>query len=367
MRRTLLIAAISLFLAGAPALSATDPAYIVIDAGKGTVLAHDNSDRRWAPASVTKVMTAYLTFKALKAGQLKLTSPVVVSANAAGEPPSKMGYKAGTVVTVDNALKMMIVRSANDIAVALAETVGGSEASFVKMMNAEAQRLGMNGTTFRNPNGLPAEGQYSTARDLAVLARATWMQFPEYRDYFGITAIRAGNKVLRNYNSLLDHYRGANGMKTGFVCASGFNVVATATKNGRTLIAVVLGDTSAVARAETAASLLNRGFNGGLGGLMGQNLNNFRTRPSSAQPANLHAEICGKNRAKGEAEVTVSALGPRFVVMEPVKVFTGGADPVRGTAAAAPAPGGGEVRIPLPRPRPQYPAGAAGPVRLIAQ
>jgi hypothetical protein len=124
-----------------------------------------------------------------------------------------------------------------------------------------------------------------------------------------------------------------------------------------------------VARAETAAGLLNRGFNGGLGGLMGQNLNNFRSRPSPAAPANLHEEICGKNRAKGEAETTVSALGPRFVVMEPVRVFTGGADPV-GTAAAAPAAaaqGGGAVNIPLPRPRPQYPAGASGPVRLIAQ
>jgi D-alanyl-D-alanine carboxypeptidase len=237
------------------------------------------------------------------------------------------------------------------------------------MMNAEAQRLGMKGTTFRNPNGLPAGGQYSTARDLAVLARAAWMQFPEYRDYFRITAIRAGNKVLRSYNTLLDHYRGANGMKTGFVCASGFNVVATATKNGRTLIAVVLGDTSAAARAETAANLLNRGFNGALGGLMGQNLNNFRSRPSAARPVNLHEEICGKNRARGEADTAASALGARFVVMEPVRVFTGGADPSGGAAAtpAAAASSGGEVNIPLPRPRPQYPAGAAGPVRLIAQ
>ncbi len=368
MRRTLLIAAIFLLFAGAPAVSATDPAFIVVDAGKGAVLAHDNSDRRWPPASVTKVMTAYITFQALKSGRLKLTSPVVISAKAVGEPPSKMGYKAGTVITVDNALKMMIVRSANDIAMALAETIGGSEANFVKMMNAEAQRLGMNGTTFRNPNGLPAQGQYSTARDLAVLARATWMQFPEYRDYFGITAIRAGNKVLRSYNTLLDHYRGANGMKTGFVCASGFNVVATATKNGRTLIAVVLGDSSAAARAETAAALLNKGFNGGLGGFR-QDLSKFRAQPSPAAPANLHEEICGKNREKGEAEITVSALGPRFTVMEPVKVFTGGADPVGVNPAAAPAAasGGAPANVPLPRLRPQYPAGAAGPANLIAQ
>ena len=126
MLRTLLIAACSLIVAGATALAETSPAYILVDVGRGTVLAHDDSDRRWPPASVTKVMTAYLTFKALKSGQLTLSSPVVISANASKEPPSKMGYKPGTVITVDNALKMMLVRSANDIAIALAETVGGS-------------------------------------------------------------------------------------------------------------------------------------------------------------------------------------------------------------------------------------------------
>ncbi|MBN9022417.1 MAG: D-alanyl-D-alanine carboxypeptidase [Rhizobiales bacterium] len=360
MRRTLLIAAISCVLASLPARAATDPAYIVIDVGKGTVLAHNDSDRRWAPASVTKVMTAYLTFQALKSGQLTLTSPVVISANAAKEPPSKMGYKPGTVVTVDNALKMMLVRSANDIAIALGETVGGSEANFVKLMNAQAQRLGMNGTSFRNPNGLPAEGQYSTARDLAVLGRAIWMQFPEYRDYFRIQAIRAGNKVLRNYNTLVDHYRGANGMKTGFICAAGFNVVASATKNGRTLIAVVLGESSANQRAVTAAGLLDKGFNGGLGNILGQNLSNFRKQPSPEAPANLYEEVCGKGRDKGEADTTVASLGPRFETMQPVPVFTGGADtgpPGKASvtaAAAAPPSGGAEVSIPLPRPRPSY-------------
>jgi D-alanyl-D-alanine carboxypeptidase len=372
LRLTLLIAAISFVFAGATAQSATDPAYIVVDVGRGVVVAHNDSDKRWPPASVTKLMTAYLTFKALKSGQLKLTSPVLVSAHALAEPPSKMGYKAGTVVTIDNALKMMLVRSANDIAMAIAETIGGSEAKFVALMNAEARRLGMNGTTFRNPNGLPAEGQYSTARDLAVLARAIWMEYPEYREYFQITAIRAGNKVLRNYNTLLDHYRGANGMKTGFICASGFNVVASATKNGRTLMAIVLGETSAAARAETAAGLLNRGFNGVLGGFLGQDLSNFRAQPSPARPINLHQEICGKDRAKtAETDAAVSALGPRFVMMEPVRVFTGGADPLTGTApapaAASATTSGREANIPLPRLRPQYPAGASAPVELIAR
>jgi D-alanyl-D-alanine carboxypeptidase len=364
--RILSIAAVFLLFVGARGFAATDPAYILVDVGKGTVLAHSNSDRRWAPASVTKVMTAYLTFQALKAGQLKLTSPVVVSANAAKEPPSKMGYKPGTVVTVDNALKMVLVRSANDMAVALGETVGGSEANFVKMMNAQAKRLGMNGTTFRNPNGLPAEGQYSTARDLAVLSRAIWMQFPEYRDYFRIPAISAGNKVLRNYNILVDHYRGANGMKTGFVCASGFNVVASATKNGRTLIAVVLGETSANQRAVTAAGLLDKGFGGGSGGLLGQNLAKFRTQPSPTAPANLHSEICGKNRNRGEADAAVASLGPRFETMPPVAVFTGGADPslpAKGGAAAPATASGAVIEIPLPRPRPAY----AGQASLATQ
>lgn len=353
MLRTLLIAACSLIVAVATAGAATSPAYILVDAGRGSVLAHEDADRRWPPASVTKVMTAYLTFKALKAGQLTLTSPVVVSANASREPPSKMGYKPGTVVTVDNALKMMLVRSANDIAVALAETVGGSEANFVQLMNAQAKALGMNGSQFRNPNGLPADGQYSTARDLAVLARATWMEFPQYREYFAIPAIQAGNKVLRNYNILIDHYRGSNGMKTGFICASGFNVVASATKNGRTLIAVVLGETSATQRAVAAAALLDRGFNGLFNGVLAQNLSRFKTRPSPQPPVNLRAEVCGAKRQRGENEA-VASLGPRFETMPPVPVFTGGADAKAANVAPALAStGGGTVNIPLPRPRPR--------------
>jgi D-alanyl-D-alanine carboxypeptidase len=186
------------------------------------------------------------------------------------------------------------------------------------------------------------------------------MQFPEYRDYFRIPAIRAGNKVLRTYNTLVDHYRGANGMKTGFICASGFNVVGSATRNGRTLITVVLGETSANQRTITAAGLLDKGFGGGLGGMLGQNLANFRSRPSPAAPANLYEEICGKSRDKGEADTAVASLGPRFQTMEPVAVFTGGADPLPGKGGVAPAAAsGGAVNVPLPRPRPPYPAGQA--------
>lgn len=361
MRLTLLITVLFVFFAGG-VRAAQDPAYIVIDVGRGVVINHHDANKLWPPASITKLMTAYLTFKALKAGQLKSTSPVVVSANALSEPPSKMGYKVGTVITVDNALKMVIVRSANDIAVALGETVGGSEARFVALMNQEAKRLGMNATRFVNPNGLPAAGQVTTARDLAVLARAVWMDFPQYREYFRISAIRVGRKVLRSHNTLLERYRGTNGMKTGFVCASGFNVVASATRGGRTLMVVVLGETSSDARAETAAGLLNRGFRGILSGVLGQKLSSFQTRPAAGPPVNLRKEICETKRPK-KARLGRSALGPKFVLMEPVRVFTGKADPAppRGQASRP------ASNIPLPRPRPPYPAGAAASTGISAQ
>ncbi len=171
-----------------------------------------------------------------------------------------MGFKVGTVLNVDNALKMMLVKSANDIAMAVAETVGGSQAKFVARMNAEAARLGMASTHYDNPNGLPDNGQLTTARDLAVLASAILADFPEYASYFEIPAIKAGKRVLRSQNKLLEHYRGTTGMKTGFICASGYNIVASARRNGRTLVAVVLGAPSASDRNELAARLLDRGF-----------------------------------------------------------------------------------------------------------
>ncbi|MBN9010384.1 MAG: D-alanyl-D-alanine carboxypeptidase, partial [Rhizobiales bacterium] len=207
MRLSLTALAIAAVLGSASIVRAA-PAFIVVDMDSGTVLGQRDSGHIWHPASVTKLMTAYLTFKALQSGQIRMTSPVIVSKNALAEPPSKMGFKVGTAVTVDNALKMVLVHSANDIAVALAEAVGGSEARFVAEMNAEARRLGMASTHYDNPNGLPSPGQLTNARDLAVLARAVWTDFPQYRAYFGIPAIKAGRKVLRSENSLLLRYPG---------------------------------------------------------------------------------------------------------------------------------------------------------------
>jgi D-alanyl-D-alanine carboxypeptidase len=354
MRRYLALVAAAVLLAGGPASAAQEPAYIVIDADNGAVLLHSKSDQPWYPASVTKLMTAYVTFQALKSGRLKLTSPVKISKNALDQAPSKMGFKVGTILNVDNALKMMLVKSANDIAVAIAETVGGSEAEFVAAMNVEARRLGMASTHFSNPNGLPNDGQVTTARDLAVLARAVWSEFPDYREYFRIPAIKAGRKILRSPNALLEHYRGANGMKTGFICASGFNVVASAERNGRTLIAVVLGAMSSTQRTEAAGRLLNQGFATWSGPTKPQ-LASFRAARSLGSAVNLRDLVCGKQAQQeddGEDPLlaklgSVSALIPRFVLMDPVPVFTGKADPLPGTVGGPPPTG-----MPMPRLRP---------------
>ena len=218
--------------------------YIVVDVNSGQVIEHSDAFRKWYPASLTKLMTAYLAFSAMKEGRLKLDSPVTMSPKAASAPPSKTFFRAGAQVTMDNALKLLLVKSANDIAVAIAETVGGSQDAFVAKMNAEAQRLGMTSTRYVNPNGLPGKGQYTTARDLAVLAVTIKREFPQYASYFSLEGVDTGKKTYGNYNMLIGRFDGADGMKTGFICASGFNQVSSATRNGRSVVSVVLGENS---------------------------------------------------------------------------------------------------------------------------
>ncbi|HEX2256071.1 MAG TPA: D-alanyl-D-alanine carboxypeptidase family protein, partial [Afifellaceae bacterium] len=202
--------------------------YLVADVTTGAVFEHHDALRPWYPASTTKMMTAYVTFRAVEAGEITLQSPVRISENAAAQPPSKMGFKPGAVLTVDNALKIIMVKSANDIALALAEAVGGSEEGFARRMNAEARRLGMSRSRFVNPHGLPDPRQVTTARDMALLARALLLELPQYRSYYNIPAIQFGSNVMQNFNSLVSRYPGTTGMKTGFICSSGFNLVASA-------------------------------------------------------------------------------------------------------------------------------------------
>ena len=268
--RTLMWAALLCTAMGLTGTRASAEALLVIEVDTGKVLYAQNAGYPWYPASVTKLMTAYVTLHAVKDGRITFDQPLTVSANAVAQSPVKMGFGAGTQVTVDNALKMMMVKSANDIAVVLAEGVGGSIEGFADLMNWHARHLGMAQSTFVNPNGLPADDQVSSARDLAILARALIREFPEYDYYWHLPGIRMGKMVQRNYNTLLGRYPGADGMKTGFICAAGFNLVASATRNGKRLIAVVLGAPSSAVRALKAAQLLERGFSstGGLGWLM---------------------------------------------------------------------------------------------------
>ena len=303
-RRPLVLSfAVAAVFALAGASRAQAEAQLLIEASTGKVLHAENATYPWYPASVTKLMTAYTTLRAIKEGRFSFNTLLTVSKNAAGQQPTKMGFKVGTTVTVDNALKMLMVRSANDIAVTIAEGVGGSIEGFADMMNANARRLGMTQSNFVNPNGLPEENHVTSARDLGILARALILEFPEADSYWHIHSIRYGNRVMHNYNTLLDRYPGADGMKTGFICSSGYNLVASATHNGRRLIAIVLGAYSSAVRAQKAAALLERGFNGGGLSWLTPSLGTVDAlAPIDAQPPNLREEMCGGHRRKPPSE-----------------------------------------------------------------
>jgi len=282
---------------------ASAEAMLLIEASTGKVLHAENATYPWYPASVTKVLTAYLTLTAVKERRLALDSLLPVSARAAAQAPSKMGFKPGTTVTVDNALKMLMVKSANDVAFVLAEGVSGSVEQFAEDMNATSRRLGMTQSHWVNPNGLPAEEQITSARDLAILGRAMVRDFPEYLHYWNIPAIKFGKKVMRNTNSLIGRYNGADGGKTGFICASGFNVMASATRNGRRLIAVVLGSPSSPVRGAKTAGMLERGFNKNGVSWLTPSLGTVETlQPIAAAPPDLREEMCGKHRKRPAAE-----------------------------------------------------------------
>jgi D-alanyl-D-alanine carboxypeptidase len=288
-------------------------ALLVVEADTGKVLEAQNATYPWYPASVSKLMTAYVTLKAVKEGRLSLDTLLTVSPVAASQSPSKMGLRPGTQVTIDNALKMMLVKSANDMAVVLAEGVGGSIDGFSAQMNEAAQRLGMTQTSYVNPNGLPADGQITSARDLAILARAIIRDLPEYEYFVHIPSIRFGRRVTQNFNKLIGRYPGADGFKTGFICASGYNLVASATRNGKRLIAVVLGASSGRARAVKAAQLLERGFANNTMTWLRPTLGTVdNLAPIDASPPNLRDEMCGGKRhkpASDEDEDTIASNG----------------------------------------------------------
>ena len=233
---------------------------LVFDPATGEVISQERAGEPWYPASLTKLMTAYLVFQKLRTGELKLDQKIAVSAVAAKQPPSKLGMPAGSSISVDLALQSLLVYSANDMAVVLAEAAQVSVQAFVRRMNDSAKSLGMTGSHFANPNGLFDERQVVTARDLALLVSAILKEFPEYHRYFEQPHVAIGKRKLRNRNSLLRQMKTADGMKTGFVCNSGFNLVGSATDKGRRLVAIVFGAPTPQRRSDLAQLLLESSF-----------------------------------------------------------------------------------------------------------
>jgi D-alanyl-D-alanine carboxypeptidase len=289
----------------AAALVAAQPAFagpsIVIDAKSGLVLYSEEAERPWHPASLTKLMTAYLAFEDIRDGKLSLEDKVVSSPQAVIQPPSKIGLPVGAEMRVETALKALIVKSANDVAVMLAEKMAGSEEAFVARMNATAKRLGMTGTTFKNANGLPHPDQVTTAKDMAILGRVLVKEFPDYGELFALPSFRLGKRFLRSHNELLNSFEGADGMKTGFICSSGYNIVTSATRNGRQLIAVVLGATSGSMRKERAASLMEYGFEiYGWKSMFSASLNAYSFEKAAwSGPTDISGSTCYRRRKAG--------------------------------------------------------------------
>jgi D-alanyl-D-alanine carboxypeptidase len=351
------------FVLVASILTAQAGPSILVDANTGAVLEQDDAFDRWYPASLTKLMTAYVAFRAVQQGEVTMQSPVRVSNKATQEPPSKMGYPAGTVLTLDTALKIIMVKSANDIATAIGESLAGSQAAFAARMNSEAKRIGMTGSNFVNAHGLHNDMQYTTAHDLAVLALAIRAEYPQYASYFTIEALGSGADVIENHNTLMGRFTGADGMKTGYTCPAGYNLVASATRNGRTMIAVVIGATSVGTRADKAADMLAKGFS--LPPAQSPKLWEL-TRPADAamEAVNLRPTICTQAAAKER----LAALDEKGRLVVHSAHITGGELPTPritpislGGATGPASPFLPEIErpamignIPVPLPRPDY-------------
>lgn len=244
------------------ALPAAESKYaaIVVDANTGEVLYAKRADSPRYPASITKVMTLYLAFEAISEGRLKPTDLITVSARAASQPPTKLGLAAGEQISVDDAMRAIAVKSANDMAVALAEHLGGTEQRFAALMTLRGQELGMTNTRYVNASGLPDSRQISTARDIAILSRAVMRDYPQYYSYFSLRSFTFRGVTVSNHNHLLSQMWGVDGLKTGYTNASGYNLAASAVRDGRRLIAVVLGGRSTATRDDHVEDLLLTGF-----------------------------------------------------------------------------------------------------------
>ncbi|MDP2117953.1 MAG: D-alanyl-D-alanine carboxypeptidase [Brevundimonas sp.] len=293
-------------------------AAIVVDAESGEVLFARHADSRRYPASITKVMTLYLAFEALAEGKIKLDDVITVSPRAASQPPSKLGLAAGQTITVDDAMKATAIRSANDMAMALAEHISGSQERFAAQMTLKGRELGMTQTRYVNPNGLPDARQLTSARDLAILARAVMRDYPQYYRYFGQHDWVYNGREYRNTNGLLRGGAGYDGMKTGFTNASGYNLAASAVRDGRRIITIVLGGRSTASRNAHVAALMDTGFE----------VERARARGETIQVAQAFFEARG------------FGIGPDSSGPVEYASVAEGEDGLTGSGSSAPPPGG---------------------------
>lgn len=317
---------------------------LLIDMDTTEVLHAEDAGKKWHPASLTKLMTAYVAFAAVRVGRLSLDTPIRISQNAWNQAPSKSPLQVDSSITLRDALYVLIVKSANDIAVAIAEAVSGSESRFVEEMNEMARAMGLTATHFENPHGLHHAAQTTSARDLAVLSLYILRDYPQYLPMFATEKVLLGNAVMESNNGLLNQFRGTTGMKTGYVCASGLNIVATVERNGRRLLAVVLGGSSARERNEMAAEMFTNALAGRYSGT-GQSVIALSNQPG--EPTNMRPLICGKDSkayvaGRNEAYPMGLAGHPSFLEDK----FEG--PTYRATDL-------GRTRdVPMPRPRPGY-------------
>jgi D-alanyl-D-alanine carboxypeptidase len=285
--KSILLILMPVWLLLVPASSYGRHAAIIIDADNGSVLHEVNATHSWYPASLTKVMTLYMAFDALKAGQIHLYDTLRASYHASRQPNSKLGLRQGETLTVQDAVLAIITRSANDAAVVLAEHLGGTEESFAVKMTTKAHTLGMYDSHFMNATGLPHQWQVTTSRDMAILAWKILGNFPNYYPYFSAHSFNYKGRELRGINKFTASYPGAEGMKTGFTCGSGYNLISVASQNGKRLIGVILGGMTSTERYQLMINMMDDGFANRFNPYPARNINTMATSPAGTPPYQL--------------------------------------------------------------------------------
>ncbi len=309
--RVVLAALIVLLACTAGSAEARRYASIVVDARTGQVLHADNPDRWVYPASLTKIMTLYMVFEALDRGELDLDQRLHVSRHAQSMPPSELGLRHGDTIRLRDAMMALVTKSANDAAVVIAEAIGGTESGFARLMTRRARELGLTATTFRNASGLPDSRQRTTARDMARLALRLQRDYPDHYDAFATRRFTYAGRTYRNHNRLLESYAGTDGIKTGYIRASGFNLVASVERDGRRLVGVVFGGRTSRTRNAHMIKLLDEAF-----AVAERRVAAWEVRPSPRRPAGIAAVAARGNpdvappRRRPSTTATIAATAP---------------------------------------------------------